>query len=269
MGITKEDLDRLQRHFRGGEDEWSESELEGGFQPIRRTRKDPETEKAKGRKQGPLRRKQPRITSASMPSTTPPTEEKEHLMERRHQSGFSAFGRALYLARQVETREDDTTELERIVSELGELARNLVFRLQAEVLEGRTRLPALFAVARAAKLTGDDGRVRNMAGVAYATAAVYNALHRGGMSVEDMIFVGLAEPITFKGQDGKLISKMSYKIGRDALAHAAPKLRQRGRHAAAETLENYLQGVERKRVLAKARREAAGANAEPSPEDEA
>jgi hypothetical protein len=172
----------------------------------------------------------------------------------------SPFGRALFLARQIQDRTADTSELTRVVSSLeAQEQRKLIFRVQREVLfEATSRLPALFAVCRAAK--SEEGK--NALGLAYATAAVYKAVHEGGMSLEDMLAVGLARVNTFQTKEGKTVSRVEPRISREILQSATRQLRQRGRRAAAEILENYLLQGERRRLEAQARRRAAEAKPE-------
>lgn len=171
---------------------------------------------------------------------------------------FSAFGQALYLARQIEDRAQDTSDLATAIAGLEDKEKkNLVFRVQREVIiENKARLPALFAVCKAAEVRDDEGKLRNMLGVAHASAAVYKALHGGSMSLEDMLAVGLATVSTFQTKEGKTVSRTEPKIKRESLQQAARQLRKRGKRAAAEILENYLLGVERRRVETQARREA-------------
>lgn len=253
----------------------------GGIEKIRRTKpRDPEkAERAKAKKgRKPASKPEtPPATSGRAPAERPATfqrfQRRETVQQRpvqrpQQQPEYSAFGRAVYLARQVEDRDQDTSELSAVVAGLedGE-KKNLVFRVQREVLlEAKVRLPALFVVCKAAKVTGPDGKVRDMLGVAYATAAVYKAMHEGGMSLEDMLAVGLATVTTFQTKEGRTVTRTEPRISRETLQQASRQLRKRNKRAAAEILENYLLGVERRRAEAQARRKAK--TAEPAEEAE-
>lgn len=187
--------------------------------------------------------------------TTKEVEMTEYTPQREQ----SSFGRALYLARQIEDRDADTTQLKAAMAQLDENGRrNLIFRLVGEVLEGRTKVPGLFAAARAAK----------MITVAYNTAAVYNAARRGGLSLQDLVRVGLAEPITWTDRDGKTQSRIVYRVGREALRAAALELRKQYKRTAAEILENHLLQAEKRLIVRQAVRDTSTSAAETAAEVE-
>jgi len=271
-GLT-EAASLLRSHFRGEEEE-AYDELSGGWEPIRRTKpRDPEkARKAKTGHKSTSRQPSQPLTPArteAAPALGPATFQRRETMRPTQQpkrGEFSAFGRAIYLARQIEDRNADTSELTHVVSQLEDKEKkSLVFRIQREVLfEGTCRLPVLFAVCKAAKLKADNG-TRDMLGVAYASAAVYKALHEGGMSLEDMLAVGLATVNTFQTKEGKTVSRVEPRVSRETLQSATRQLRRRGKRAAAEILENYLLQGERRRAEARARREAKAGT--PEPED--
>lgn len=176
---------------------------------------------------------------------------------------YSDFGHALYLARRIASKDDDTAELKEVIGRLGDNDRKkIVFRIQGEVLEDKAKVPGIFAVAYAAK----------MPPVAHYTAAVKRAMRDGGLTLDDLRELGLAEITT--SPDKKWVG-LRYTLGYNNLRKAVDILRSRkenyeakavedpeAAHKAAEiikaiaALEYTLRETEKRRMLNKARREA-------------
>ncbi|MBI2626234.1 MAG: hypothetical protein HYW69_01415 [Candidatus Nealsonbacteria bacterium] len=166
---------------------------------------------------------------------------------------YTPFGSALWNARQITTRRPDQeqveifTALQKAVSQLDEDGkRNLVFRLQKEVMEDKgCGIPGLFTVCRMAR----------MLAVAASTAAV----RQTGLTFGGLQAAGLAE--AKPGRDGK-DAYVVYKFGALNLVEAAKKLRRNSNVTAAKVLEEHISRGERNRALREAQKAQAPAEAE-------
>lgn len=154
------------------------------------------------------------------------------------------FGNALYLARKISSREDDTTALSSAMNRIDDDGKKkLVFRLQKEVLEGKAEVSGIFAAARIAK----------MMSVAHFTAATRKAMQIGGLTLDNLRELGLAK--LGVSQDKKT-PYIRYTLSYETLKEAVATLRTNGNFKAAEALERPLLEIQKRRMLQAAVREA-------------
>ena len=161
----------------------------------------------------------------------------------------SPFGQALHLARQITDRDQDMTEVEAAVKALDERGqKNIVFRLAGECLRLHVEVPAVFAVARAAR----------MMSVAHSVATI----RAGQLGITELTKLGLLE-VQIGERDGRRDDRLIPHVGHEALKAAAVALRAEGNTSAAEVLEKHLAFGDERRLFAEARRAAEAAKAPP------
>lgn len=173
----------------------------------------------------------------------------------------SLFKCALELARQIVSRGDDTTELQKAVMALDEQwRRKLVFEAATECLRPSMKMevPGVFGVAYPAR----------MMHVAHTVNAIRNAMKAGGLGLADLVKTGLLE-LKSKEREGKPpIEWVVAHLGHEALREAAATLREQDNLPAAAELERHLAYGEEKKLRSEARREAAAEAAKKAAEAE-
>lgn len=180
------------------------------------------------------------------PEASPPAEntieKKENKVENSTPNPFMA---ALQAARQITSNrphEDQPKELEMLRAAIkklgGDKMPSIVFRFVGDVLENRSPVQVLFAVAREA----------HMLGVAHNTAAIAKAIRKNGLMSSDLVNAGIAEVREDKNGN----RYFNYKVGHEAIAAAVAKLREAGKTVAAALLAEYIREADRRHTLAAA-----------------
>ncbi len=123
------------------------------------------------------------------------------------------------------------------VSEKGQ--KEAVWRLMEQVVEEKAPVQGLYALTRELHMTP----------VATGTTALLKVI-RAGATQEDLENSGLAQ------LRGGKHPHYIYRVGREAITEAAKHFREEGQIELAQVLEEHLRRGERKRKLARARREA-------------
>ena len=152
----------------------------------------------------------------------------------------SLYKYALELARQITSRGDDTTELQKAVMALDDQGqKSLVFQVANECLRPSMKMevPAVFGVAYPAR----------MMPVAHTTKAIRDAMEAGELNLPDLVRIGLLE---IKGE------RFVAHLGHEAVREAAVALHKQGNTDAATVLERHLAYGEERKLFAEARREA-------------
>lgn len=170
------------------------------------------------------------------------------------------FGLALRTARKITTRkprEEQPTEYNELVDALRKLdskeKTNLFFRLAKEVLEEKSPLEGLFAVA----FKTGNGKL------AHHVAAIRKAMLVGKLEFENLVKSGLAEVRTIKDKPRTI-----YRIGKKAIEEAILKLVEMEENKAARILAEHLRTSNRMDFIAKQKREAKKKTPDVKPEIE-
>lgn len=182
-------------------------------------------------------------------TTGKPSAEREDNVITTPGNGPSPFGRALVSARAISSRWPDREQplemrdLQDCLSLLSKDQRTgLIFRLVNETIEGRTKIQALFAAARAIRMTA----------VAFNVAAIVRIMNECNVDLAGLKNVGLAT-IKFNTDSAAYVV---YHVGWQALSEAEKRLLAAGNAPAANILREHRLQAEKRRLLASAEADA-------------
>lgn len=158
---------------------------------------------------------------------------------------ITPFGNALKLARMIKTREDDVSDLQKVMSELNEGQQEaIVWRvLTYAILERQYTTAALFAAAHIARKVH----------IAHYGVPLLKLTREGGLSLKDLQALGLLKT----GVNEK--SKKAFLrpvIGRKAFEEAIKLLQESGDYAAAEILRKPILESDKRKLLREAKKDA-------------
>lgn len=151
-------------------------------------------------------------------------------------------------AQQIETRDFEEKQADlagRFKAAMQELdlesKKKIFWMLVRDVMDGRVKVPGLFAVALRC----------GMGHLAHNVAALVKAVHEGDLGPTDLVEAGLAEAKA--GNNGRP-NYFQYFVGHGSLKEAVPKLEASGKTVAAEVLKKHLRQGETHRLLQQANR---------------